>query len=348
MKIALIINDIEGRGGIEKNYRLWFEGLSKKAEVYLFVLDKPKRYVKNNVIYLEGNNIRQKGKFLEKKLTEIGEFDLIILNAEYLKKYIPQHYFISVHNTWALKGNIFKKISKWLKLNSKYRNEDLIGISKSVLDNITDNLKIPVKSKHVVYAPHDIKQVRNLAEEFEVKEKYIVSVASLRKNKGIDVLIKSFYKIKDNISHNLYILGDGPEKKNLIKLTKKLNLEDRVKFLGYKSNPYPYIKNASLFVLPSRSEGLPRVVVESLILHTPVVCTRSSKGVDEVMVNELQNYVVPVDNVEKLSEKILLALNEYPKITQKYYQKFDIENSINTLLSLSTYHETNNTEKGIS
>ena len=74
-----------------------------------------------------------------------------------------------------------------------------------------------------------------------------------------------------------------------------------------------------------------------MILHTPVVTTYSSKGIDEVMIDELQNFILPKNQEDKLANKILEALNNYPLITDKYYSKFHIEESYHKFYSLFYY-----------
>lgn len=339
MKIGFLINEIDGKGGIQRNYRLWHNMfLEKGDESFLFVLNKPKlsQITSPNIIYLNSSNTLLKGLELNEKIKQIRNFDLFIVNAEYMKKFLPKNlnYYISVHNTWSnsvFKRKGLKRYFRFKKIEKRYKNEKLIGISKSVLEDITEVLKIPVKSKKVIYAPHDIKKVRKLANEIEIKDNYIVAVGSLIKRKNYPLLIKAYAKLKTPLK--LFIIGVGNEEKKLKELVKSLKLEKKIKFLGYKENPYPYIKNAQLLVSSSLSEGLPRVIVESLILNTPVVTTLSSKGIYEVMTDELKNYISRIDEND-LKEKMMLALTHYPKIIPKYYEKFDINNSYKEFLSL--------------
>lgn len=339
MRIGFLINEIDGKGGIQKNYRLWHNiFLEKGDESFLFVLKKPSLSKINdkNIIYLNSENKLLQGIELNKKIKEIGNFDLFIVNTEYMKKFLPKslNYYISVHNTWSnsiFKRKGLKRYFRYKKIKKKYKNEKLIGISKSVLNDITDTLKIPVKSKKVIYAPHHIEKVIDLANEIEVKDNYIVAVGSLINRKNYKLLIKAYSKL--NTSLKLFIIGIGNEEKNLKQFVKSLNLEKKVKFLGFKENPYPYIKNAKLLVSSSISEGLPRVLVESLILNTPIVSTLSSQGVYEVMTDELKQFISNIDEND-LSKKIQLALTHYPKITSKYYEKFDINNSYKKFLTL--------------
>jgi len=334
MKIGMCVKSIDSKGGIQKNYKLWFEMFKQKGiNVTLFVLEDS-NYKDKNIILLEGDTISKKGEFLKKELEKREKFNLFLLNAEYLKKYINQDYFITVHNTWELRGNFIRRYLRLKKLKQKYQNEKLIGISKSVLDNITENLNIKVKSKTVIYAPHDIEKVRELSKEEIKEDNFIVSVGGLSKRKNYNLLIESFNSIKDKIDLNLIIIGEGKEEKNLKELIGKLNLENRVKLLGFRENPYPYIKKAKLLVSSSNSEGLPRVIVEAFVLNTPVVTTYSSKGIDEIMIDRLKEFVVPKKNKEKLSIAILKALKEYPTIKEDYYTKFSLQNSFDSFIKL--------------
>ena len=138
------------------------------------------------------------------------------------------------------------------------------------------------------------------------------------------LLLKAYARLKTDL--HLVLLGKGNQEENLKKLAKKLNIENKVHFLGWQSNPYKYIKNAKLFVLSSNVEGFGNVLVESLILNTPVVSTNCPSGPNEILVDELSNYLAEVGDENSLKEKMELALNHYPKIEDKYYKKFDYLN----------------------
>lgn len=341
MKIGLLINKIDTHGGIQKNYRLLYELFKSKGhEVYLFVLHKPKLVTVDdpNIIFLKGFTKLGKGISLRSQLKQLTPFDLFLVNAEYMKRYLPfKEYYITVHNTWSskLKGGLRGWVKKQ-KLRSKYFNEDLIGISQNVLDDITDTLHIPVKSKTVIHAPHDIDSVRELAKEpTEIEGEYIIGIGGLQKRKQFDMLIRAFHRIEaKHPALQLIIIGKGSEKKNLEALIRSLKLDNRVKLLGFRENPYPYIKHAKALVSSSFSEGLPRVIVEALILGTPAVSTYASDGVLEVMQNELRDYVVPKDDEKRLSKTIEQALSDYPKISEKMYAKFDQETILSQYLEL--------------
>ena len=338
--IVLLVKSIKGNGGIQKNYYLWFKIFKERGHnVYLFVLENDNKTNEERIITLKGYTFFQKALHLNNLLKRIGNIDLFLINTEYMRKYINKkflkNYYITVHNTWEIKNRKgLRKFFFMRKMYSKYKNQPLIGISKSVINNITNNLKIPIKKSVVIYAPHDFKLIKNLASKPVSEKDFIVAVGGLQHRKRYDVLINAFNLIKDKIPYNLLIIGEGPEKEKLQKTILSLNLENRIKLLGFKENPYPYIKNAKLLALSSESEGLPRVVVESLILKTPVVVTNSSEGIFEVMKDELKHFVVEKNNVERFAFKMLEALQSYPEIKETYYEKFNIENCYKKFMEL--------------
>jgi len=340
MRVGLLINEINSGGGIQKNYKLWFELFkSKGIETYLFVLKKPQEEkIDKNIIYLKGLTNFEKGIRLHFILKKIGKFDLFLVNAEYMKGYLPfKNYFITVHNTWSNKFRKDIKIwsKKYQKIKRKYKNQKLIGISQGVLDDITQNLKIPIKSAQTIYAPHNFELIYKLSDkQIDIDKNFILGIGRLNSLKRFDLLIRSFNDIRDKIKEDLIILGEGKEKENLKQLIYDLNLKNRVKLLGFKSNPYPYIKNASLVVSASKTEGLSRVLVEALILQTPIVSTHSSESIFEIMDLELKEFVVPIDNQLALSKAIVKALKNYPTIKPEIYQKFNQENTYKLFMEI--------------
>lgn len=102
-----------------------------------------------------------------------------------------------------------------------------------------------------------------------------VCVGRLVKQKGFDRLLEVCKRLKSENRYTFHVLiiGSGPEQEALFTLAKKNNLSDIINFLGFKENPYPYIKKADVFMLTSRDESFSLVVGESLIIGTPVIAT---------------------------------------------------------------------------
>ncbi|UPO97388.1 glycosyltransferase [Cetobacterium somerae] len=166
-----------------------------------------------------------------------------------------------------------------------------------------------------------IERKSNLIKEDElnlIKKPYILSIGRLEETqKDFTTLIKAFSKVSNNIKENLYIIGEGRHKDNLKKLVKDLQIEDRVLFLGFKNNPYPWIKNSSFFVHSSKFEGLPTVLIEASILGKAIVSTDCPTGPREILENGNCGLLVDVGDVEKLAENIKY-LSQNLEVRQKY------------------------------
>ena len=136
---------------------------------------------------------------------------------------------------------------------------------------------------------------------FDQNEVNLITVARFHAQKAVDRLIDAMALCR--AEHvKLYIIGSGDLEQALKQQVKHLNLNDKVIFLGLKSNPMPYIKQADCFVLSSLYEGYPTTVIESLIAGTPVLSTNVS-GVHEQLIEDKTGWIVD-NNTESLSHKL--------------------------------------------
>lgn len=163
-------------------------------------------------------------------------------------------------------------------------SDSIVVISNKVYDSVT-TVYPEYKGKVIkIYNGYDIEGIKEKSNEEEIKFDVptIISVGRLDENKNNKLLIETCDILKERISKfQAIIIGEGEERATLEKMIKDLNLENKVKLYGYRSNPYPYIKAADIFVMSSFSEGFPTVVAESMILKTPVIMTKVS-GCDEL------------------------------------------------------------------
>lgn len=102
-----------------------------------------------------------------------------------------------------------------------------------------------------------------------------VSVCRISTVKGLERTVNAFTCLKSNgvLNYTWTIVGDGPLRGKLESMVKIAGLENRIRFVGNKENPYPYIKNADAFLLPSLHEAAPMVFGESAALGVPIVCS---------------------------------------------------------------------------
>lgn len=115
---------------------------------------------------------------------------------------------------------------------------------------------------------------------------YFVSVARLTHQKNIHLLLKSYAKALElGCRWPLAIIGDGEDKVNLQTLSKELGLEKNVHFLGYQTNPHPYLVKAGAFVMSSREEGFPVSLLESMALGCPIISLACPTGPTDILKN---------------------------------------------------------------
>jgi glycosyltransferase involved in cell wall biosynthesis len=115
---------------------------------------------------------------------------------------------------------------------------------------------------------------------------YFISVARLTHQKNIHLLLRSYAKAqKLGCRWPLAIVGDGEDKFDLLVLRKELGLEKDVHFLGYQTNPYPYLVNSGAFVMSSREEGFPVSLLEAMALGCPIISLACPTGPTDILQN---------------------------------------------------------------
>lgn len=129
--------------------------------------------------------------------------------------------------------------------------------------------------------------------------------------KGIDVLIKAFSIVHKKIDNaKLYIVGKADDRNEYYKQQKNIvndnQLSNNVIWTGFTNNPYAYIKQADCFVLPSRVEGLPNVVLEAMYLKIPVVVTKSVPIIERIVPKE-RGILVEINNPTQMADAMIKA-----------------------------------------
>ncbi len=119
-------------------------------------------------------------------------------------------------------------------------------------------------------------------------------------------LLKSINIIKDKINFGMIILGKGKNKVKLKSYINKKKLNKNIKLIGYKENPYPYLKKANLFILSSKFEGLPNVLLEAQYLKKFIISSKCPTGPSEILLNGKAGFLYKTSDYKDLSNKILL------------------------------------------
>jgi glycosyltransferase involved in cell wall biosynthesis len=192
----------------------------------------------------------------------------------------------------------------------------------SVSEILSKNYKekgIGTKSKYyTVYSGMNLDNFFNVRENIKqeeiIKELRIASdnfiigtIGRLEVAKGHKFTIEAFKKVQEerkNSPLKLMIIGEGEEKKNLIKYARKLGLEEKVIFTGYRKDIEKIMAIMDIFVLSSLREGLPRVLVQAAAVGVPLIAFNVD-GVPEVIKNNYNGFLVSPKAVEELADKII-------------------------------------------
>lgn len=138
----------------------------------------------------------------------------------------------------------------------------------------------------------------------------LVSVGRLAKQKDYLTLLRAFTGVLHVRPARLVIVGEGSERPRLLATTRELGIAEHVDLLGYRTNPYAYVRRARVFVLSSIAEGLPCVLVEALACGTPVVSTACVTGPREILEDGKWGRLVPVGDSAAMAKAILSTLDE--------------------------------------
>lgn len=271
-------------------------------------------------------------------------YKLTVTFFQYLPGYITKiknsKHIIVIHG--SLKS-IFIGIRKYFKANfiNKLKKFDYIcGVSKELEKDMKKEMPDSIEKIDTLYNPITVEKImaksldKTELTQFEkkiIEEQYICSVGRLDESqKDFTTLIEAYAELikEKKIEKKLVIIGDGPDKKRLEKMVQEMGVENNVYFLGKKENPYIWMKNSKCFILSSKFEGFPTVLIEALILRTPVISSNCKTGPDEILESGKYGYLFEIANKDELKTKILAK----PIINQKIEWLYKFDTNIEEIL----------------
>tara|TARA_B100001059_G_scaffold229713_1_gene262702 strand:- start:3251 stop:4375 length:1125 start_codon:yes stop_codon:yes gene_type:complete len=210
------------------------------------------------------------------------------------------HVIHSPYNDVFLNGvsNIKKLLIK-RKVNSWYKNHPLVFVSEHSKESFELSFNIN-KESYVIHNPVNVEV--DDTDSIDIAGDYLVHVGRFNREKRHDRLIDIFSKIKDT-KVKLLLIGDGKLKAIIRADVEKRGLKDRVVFVGFKNNPYQYIKKSKGLLLTSDFEGLSMVLLEAIVLSIPVLSTDCSEAIRNVVINN-ESSLVPLDDTNLFAKKI--------------------------------------------
>jgi glycosyltransferase involved in cell wall biosynthesis len=225
------------------------------------------------------------------------------------------------HDTFGIRPGLKERLMSYLAKYLYAFADHVVAVSEGVADSVIAGTTTNASDVSVLYNPVPVAEVRSesrasvddswlRSDRFEV----ILSVGRLESvQKDLPTLLEAFERLnRAREDTRLILAGTGPERQELLALATELGVEEVVSLPGYVENPYSYMQQASAFVLSSRREGLPTVLIEALACGCPVVSTDCPSGPREILAHGTYGALVPVGDERALADAILSTLEDPP------------------------------------
>ncbi|MBH0064669.1 glycosyltransferase [Psychrobacter sp. SZ93C1] len=333
-KILLVINCLQG-GGAERVVLTLGQGFYELGyEVHVLRFKPRVEYDLNpNLIYHLINfkkyklipKLERRDKFVSGVVDryvskKIGQPDIILSNLDRADSILSHSKMLNIiyviHTTLSLSYK-FKNLDdeqKKLAFSDIYSKNSCICVSEGVQKDFIEIFG-DITPTATIHNPIDRDCILELANAFVPEyQNYIIHVGSFKEAKRHDVLLRAYAKTDQSLP--LLLLGKGKLKNDIEQLVVELNLEDKVVFLGFLENPFPYIKHAKFKILTSDWEGFALVIAESLVLGTPVISTDCQSGPSELLP---QNNLMPMRDIDAIAAKLSLAM----KNSEQFHSEFN-------------------------
>lgn len=231
--------------------------------------------------------------------------------ALFIKLY-PKIKFIARETNVVSQHVTRKEIRFFYKFYNNYHR--IICQSDDMQYDLVENFNIKKEKLVKINNPVDFEfieeklMISERPESFTQDFKNVVAIGNLSARKGFDNLLKVFSHLKNEKIH-LHILGDGRDKELLHQMKSDLKLEN-VTFHGQQKNPYQFLKFADLFILSSRYEGFPNVLLEAGACGTFSLANNCKGGITEIIQPNINGEISDIENHEEFARKIVEVLKE--------------------------------------
>lgn len=319
---------------IPKDIELYFLKPKSMIDKTHYYRERRKKSIFNKIMY--NYYMHKEHQFCLEKIKEVlekikdknGEIDIFIDYdwgaTRYIDKLVLKNKVVWIHNSIS---NLMKKESKIKRFGKRLEKYDcIISICdemKKEIEELYPNINGKVRR---IYNPFNFKNINELSqnqdnlkaeEKLLLEEEYILAVSRLDTiQKDYDTLLNAMKKaVKQGFSKKLFIVGDGPNKKDIEKLIKELDISENVKLLGRKKNPYIWMKNSNFFVHSSKYEGFGLVIVEAMSLKKAVIVSNCKVGPKEILENGKSGKLYNVGDSDKLAELLLFLEKDFKERT---------------------------------
>lgn len=364
-KLTIFLPNLDG-GGAERTMLNLAKGISERGyPVDLVLAQANGPYINDipdhvNIVDLGNGNIHSRGKTIRRlpalirylrsekpdvMLSALVEANVVGLVAKFFARVSTRVVVNEQNNLSTMTNNASSRSERWYPVIAQfvYRSADyVVGVSQGVVEDLIHNIGISEKKARVVFNPGITKELRLKAAQsldhpwFEANQPpVILSVGRLNVQKDYGTLIDAFYEVSKKRTARLLILGDGEERSMLEEKIKHYGLADKVSLPGFVDNPYAYMSKADVYVLSSRWEGLPTVLVEALYCGPTIVSTDCPSGPVEILENGQQGTLIPMQDVSSMASAIELAIDgKSPKADPESWRRFELEGIVDNYINL--------------
>ena len=333
-KKLVIFMPFIGGGGVEKNLFLISNYLSKKIDNLKIctISNKFQKRFNNNIGF-----IYPKRKYPKNINIRIKYIICLFELFKYLKNnknsvvlsFQANIYCIIICKLLDIKVIVRSNSSPSGWYHNKFKKfiyKKIISLADKVVVNSLDfkkqmKNKFNIKVKNI-FNPLNVNEIKNKSKE-KIKHSFlndglnIINIGRLTDQKDQITLLKAINLIKNKIKVKLLVIGNGIEKKNLDKYIKENNLRKYITIKNYLENPHPFILKSDLFILSSKYEGLPNVLLEAAVLKKFIISTNCPTGPKEILNNGKGGFLFNIGDYKKLSQLILHFFENKKKLTIK-------------------------------
>ena len=339
-KIAFFINFSDVYGGVEKVTASLANEISKRAEVYIISFFKKKNkkvleWYPENVKFLEleiETDHVHKSYFSAKKaicnIINEYKFDIVILqfiSSGFYGKDIRKNtnakviscdhgYIFIPHRTCRLDLKLIRTVLGC---------DDFVVLTERCKKRYISKYHVPADKIHVI--PNWIDETIENNSGYDKNSQRLISVGRLHGQKGFDMLVEAFYLVhQKRPGWILDIYGDGVERESIEKLIKEKQLEDSIILKGKRLDMTNLYSGYSFYVMSSRYEGLPMVLLEAKQNYLPIVSFDLDAGPSDVITDGVNGLLVEPGNVQGLAEA-MCRLIDNPELRQAMSDKTQID-----------------------
>jgi glycosyltransferase involved in cell wall biosynthesis len=212
-------------------------------------------------------------------------------------------------------------VKRWILRALYPRAHGVTAISQGIAEALVTGARVRHARLRVIPNPVDLGAAGALAAHpaphpwlaTEGGPPVIVAAGRLVWQKGFDTLLRAFRTVRAaRDDARLIILGTGPLAEELLAVRDALGLRASVAFPGFDPNPYRYYARAACLVVSSHYEGFGNVIVEAMACGTPVVSTRCPTGPEDIITDDVNGLLVPVDDERAMAEALVRLLDDRP------------------------------------